>query len=68
VIISLVVSIPLAWLASNKWLENYPYRITLTWWMFAAAAILVVLVALVTVSFQAFRAAMANPVKSLRTE
>jgi putative ABC transport system permease protein len=68
VIISLVVSIPLAWLASNKWLENYPYRITLSWWTFAAAGILVVLIALVTVSFQAFRAAMANPVKSLRTE
>ena len=68
VIISLLVAIPLSWLASNKWLENYPYRITLSWWMFASAGILVVLIAMATVSFQAIRAAVANPVKSLRTE
>ncbi|MCW3119742.1 MAG: transporter permease [Chitinophagaceae bacterium] len=68
VVISLLVAIPLSWLAANRWLENYPYRITLSWWMFAAAGLLVVLVALATVSFQAVRAAMAHPVKSLRTE
>ncbi len=68
VIISLLVAIPAAWIAANKWLENYPYRISLSWWMFASAGILVVLIALVTVSFQAIRAAVANPVKSLRTE
>jgi len=68
VIISLLAAIPLSWLAANKWLENYPYRITLSWWMFASAGILVVLIALATVSFQAIRAAVANPVKSLRTE
>ncbi|MES1217586.1 MAG: ABC transporter permease [Bacteroidota bacterium] len=68
VIISLLVAIPAAWIAANKWLENYPYRITLSWWMFATAGILVVLVALATVSFQAVKAAVANPVKSLRTE
>jgi len=55
-------------MAAQKWLENYPYRITLNWWMFAAAAILVIVIALFTVSFQAIRAAIANPVKSLRTE
>ena len=68
VIISLLIAIPMAWIAANKWLENYPYRITLSWWMFASAGILVVLIALATVSFQAVRAAVANPVKSLRTE
>lgn len=66
--IALIVAIPLAWLATDKWLQNYPYRITLNWWLFALASMLVILVALVTVSFQAIRAAIANPVKSLRTE
>ena len=68
VFISLIIAIPAAWLAANKWLENYPYRIALDWWLFASAGILVVLIALVTVSFQAIKAAVANPVKSLRAE
>ncbi|MBS1745234.1 MAG: ABC transporter permease [Bacteroidetes bacterium] len=68
VAISLIIAIPAAWIVSKKWLENYPYRITLSWWLFASGAVLVVLIALVTVSFQAIKAAMANPVKSLRTE
>ena len=68
VMIALVVAIPVAWLATGKWLENYPYRIDLSWWMFASAVILVILIALITVSFQAIKAAIANPVKSLRTE
>ncbi|MEP6467018.1 MAG: FtsX-like permease family protein, partial [Parafilimonas sp.] len=68
VFISLLIAIPLSWLAANKWLENYPYRISLSWWLFASGAILVILIALTTVSFQAIKAAVANPVKSLRTE
>ena len=68
VFISLIIAIPAAWLAANKWLENYPYRIALDWWLFASAGILVVLIALITVSFQAIKAAVANPVKSLRAE
>ncbi|HEX5153756.1 MAG TPA: ABC transporter permease [Parafilimonas sp.] len=68
VIISLLVAIPVAWIAANKWLEIYPYRITLSVWMFVSAAALVVLIALLTVSSQAIKAAVANPVKSLRTE
>ena len=68
VAIALLIAVPLAWLAANKWLENYPYRITLNWGMFAVAGLLVIGIALFTVSFQAIRAAMANPVKSLRTE
>jgi hypothetical protein len=55
-------------LFASKWLENYPYRITLNWWFFGSSAILVVCIALFTVSFQAIKAAIANPVKSLRTE
>ena len=68
IFISLVISIPLAWTATNRWLQNYPYRITLNWWLFASAGLLVILIALFTISFQAIRAAIANPVKSLRTE
>jgi putative ABC transport system permease protein len=68
VFISLIIAIPAAWFVANKWLQNYPYRISLSWWLFASAGILVVLIALITVSFQAIKAAIANPVKSLRTE
>lgn len=68
VAISLVIAIPLSWLAANKWLENYPYRISLSWTLFAAGSMLVILIALATVSFQAIKTAVANPVNSLRTE
>ena len=68
VTIALMLAIPVAWLVSNKWLENYPYRITLSWWMFVVAIVLVMVIALITVSFQAIKAAIANPVNSLRTE
>lgn len=68
VIIALLIAIPTAWMASNKWLQNYPYRISLHWWLFAMAAIIVTIISLFTVSFQAVRAAISNPVKGLRTE
>lgn len=68
VCIALLIAIPAAWIAANKWLQHYPYRISLSWWLFASAAVLVVIIALVTVSFQAIKTAIANPVKSLRTE
>ena len=68
VLIALFIAMPLAWMVANNWLQNYPYRITLSWWLFALAAFLVLLVALATVSFQAIKAAIANPVKSLRSE
>ncbi|HYJ64914.1 MAG TPA: ABC transporter permease [Parafilimonas sp.] len=66
--IALITSMPLAWMATNKWLQNYPYRITLSWWLFAAAGLMVMLIALFTISFQSIKAAIANPVRSLRTE
>jgi putative ABC transport system permease protein len=68
VMISLCISIPFGYIAANKWLENYPYRITLNLSLFIVAGILVIAIALLTVSFQAIKAAVANPVKSLRTE
>ena len=68
VAIALIVATPLVYIAANKWLQSYPYRIEMSWWLFASAGILVMLIALFTVSFQSIKAAMANPVKSLRTE
>jgi putative ABC transport system permease protein len=68
VVMALVIASPLAFITANKWLQNYPYRITISWWLFASAGVLVVLIAIVTISFQAIKAAIANPVKSLRTE
>jgi len=63
-----VIAIPVAWFAMNKWLQDFAYRISIKWWMFALAGFLALLIALFTVSFQAIKAAIANPVKSLRTE
>ncbi len=68
IIISLFISMPLVWIAANKWLEHYPYRITPGWALFTAGGALVILIALITISFQSIKAAIANPVKSLRTE
>ncbi len=68
VVFALIIASPLAYLAANKWLQNFPYRIAIGSWMFIGAALLVIFIALFTVSFQAIKAAAANPVKSLRTE
>jgi putative ABC transport system permease protein len=68
VLLALLIAIPLGWYAVSKWLENYPYRIDISWKIFAVAGGLVIFIALITVSFQALRSAMASPVKSLRTE
>jgi putative ABC transport system permease protein len=68
VMLALVIAIPLAWYAANKWLQNYPYRFSLSWQIFAIAGVLVTFIALATVSFQAIRTALANPVNSLRSE
>ncbi|WP_166335360.1 ABC transporter permease [Sphingobacterium chungjuense] len=68
VTISIFIAGPFAWWAMNKWLEDFAYRIEIQWWMFAIAGLVAVIVALVTVSYQAIRAALANPVNSLRDE
>lgn len=68
VCIALVIAIPIAWWAMNKWLENYAYRTEVPWWIFALAGMVTIVIALITVSFQAVKAALANPIKSLRTE
>ncbi len=68
VIISCLIAFPLSWWYMQKWLEDYAYRITISVWIFIAAGLLAVLIALLTVSFQAIKAAVTNPIKSLRSE
>ncbi|MDP4264634.1 MAG: ABC transporter permease [Bacteroidota bacterium] len=68
VLIAFLVASPMAWLAMNKWLQDFVYRIQISWWMFAITGAIAVFIAVFTVSFQAIKAAIANPVKSLRTE
>ncbi|MES1221046.1 MAG: FtsX-like permease family protein, partial [Bacteroidota bacterium] len=68
VTISLLVASPVAWYFMNKWLQDFAYRVSISAWVFALAAFIVMGIALATVGFQAIKAAMANPVKSLRAE
>jgi putative ABC transport system permease protein len=68
VIIAIVIASPIAYFIMNKWLEDYAYRINISWWMLTTAGVIGLLIALITISFQAIKAAIANPVKSLRTE
>lgn len=68
VLIASLIAFPVAWWAMNKWLQSFAYRISISWWIFLVAGFGALLIALITVSFQAIKAAIANPVKSLRTE
>jgi len=68
VLVSMVLAVPIAWWLMNQWLSNYAYRTELSWWLFGMAGITALLVAWITVSWQSVKAAMMNPVKSLRTE
>lgn len=68
VLLANIIAIPVAWWAVHKWLQDFPNRISISWWVFASAGIIALVIALFTVSFQAIKAALANPVKSLRTE
>jgi putative ABC transport system permease protein len=68
VLIAALIAFPIAWYAMRTWLEDFAYRINIPWWIFIVAGILAAIVALFTISFQAIKAALANPVKSLRTE
>ena len=67
-LIAILIATPIAWYAMSQWLQDFAYRIDIEWWVFAFAGMLAIAIALLTVSFQAIKAAMANPVKSLRTE
>ena len=68
IVLACLISIPVSWYIMNRWLQDFAYRIHISWWMFASASVLVLLIALVTVSARSIKAAMTNPVKSLRTE
>ncbi|MFQ5420173.1 MAG: ABC transporter permease, partial [Anaerolineae bacterium] len=66
VLLANLIAWPVAWYAMNRWLQNFAYRIEISWWVFALAGGLTLVIALLTVSTQAIRAALANPVESLR--
>jgi len=68
VVIAIVIATPVTWYAMNRWLEDFAYRIHIGWELFALTAILALLIAFVTISYQAVKAAMTNPVKSLKSE
>ncbi|MCY7353006.1 MAG: FtsX-like permease family protein, partial [Cytophagaceae bacterium] len=68
VLIAIVIASPIAWYAMHRWLQNFAYKIDIEWWVFALAGLLAVGIALLTVSFQSVKAALMNPVKSLRSE
>ncbi len=68
VLVAIVLAVPVSWYFMSKWLEDFAYRITISWWTFALAGVLALIIALLTVSYQAIRAAIVNPAKSLRSE
>ena len=68
VLVAALIAFPVGWWAMNKWLQSFAYRIHVSWWIFLIAGVIAILIALITVSFQAIKAAIANPVKSLRSE
>ncbi|CAN5343436.1 ABC transporter permease [soil metagenome] len=68
VFVAIIISSPIAWWVMNKWLEGYAYKIGISWWIFVLSGLAAISIAVITVSFQAIKAALMNPVKSLRTE
>jgi putative ABC transport system permease protein len=68
IVISIVIAVPLAWIISTKWLEGFAYKTEASWWIFALSALVAVIIALGTISIQAIKAALTNPVNSLRSE
>ena len=68
VLLATLIGFPVAWWAMNKWLESFAFRISISWWVFVIAGLTTLTIAIITVSLQAIKAAIANPIKSLRTE
>ena len=68
IIISVLIATPIAYWIMNKWLDDFAYRIDLSWWMFVVAGVMAFIIAMVTTSFQTIKAAIVNPVESLRSE
>ncbi|MCC7401110.1 MAG: ABC transporter permease [Chitinophagaceae bacterium] len=68
IILATIIAAPLAWIYMNKWLQNFAYRIQISGWVFVFCGVIILVITIIVISFQAIKAAMANPVKSLRTE
>jgi ABC-type antimicrobial peptide transport system permease subunit len=68
VLVAILVASPIAWYVMNKWLSDFAYRIDMPWWIFVLSGAMAVLIAFVTISFRSIKAALMNPVKSLRSE
>ena len=68
VLVAVLIASPVAWFFMSKWLQDFAYRINIMWWMFLLAGVIAIIIAMATVGFQAIKAAVANPVKSLRSE
>jgi hypothetical protein len=68
VVIAMLIAFPVAWFAMQKWLQHFAYKINIEWWVFALAGLTTIIIALITVSYQSIKAALSNPVQSLRTE
>jgi ABC-type antimicrobial peptide transport system permease subunit len=68
VVIAMLIAIPVAWYSMNSWLQNFAYHTPVQWWIFALSGGIIIFIALATVSFQAAKAALVNPIKSLRSE
>jgi ABC-type antimicrobial peptide transport system permease subunit len=68
VLVSIVIASPIAWYAMQNWLKDFAYHISIQWWVFALTGLLAIIIALLTISYQSIRAALMNPVKSLRSE
>ena len=68
VAVAILIATPISWWAMNKWLQAFAFKVELSWWMFVVAGLVAIVIALCTVSFQAIKAAVANPVNALRGE
>jgi putative ABC transport system permease protein len=68
VVIAFIIAVPVGWYFMHKWLQDFAYRIQIRWWVFFVAGLSAVMIAIITVSFQAIKAALTNPVQNLRTE
>ena len=68
ILVSIIIAVPVAWYFADNWLKTYAYQTNLSWWIFAASGMVLIFIAIVTVGFQAFKAANANPVESLKSE
>jgi putative ABC transport system permease protein len=66
--IALLIASPLAWWATHAWLQDYPYQIAIEWWIFGLAGATALFITLITISFQAIKASIANPIEALRAE